>query len=220
MQSTELRANPRKRRDPGTTYESILSAARELMAERGPEGLTVSEVAHRASVNRTTAYQHFRTREQVVEAVVSRLSNEVSRILDADLSLGERIDQMVKWHLDHPDIARLWLFQMLSDIPLPRDESWERFLKGMSALAASERTQDGIDSEMLAHILLGATLVWSLLARRGPKREAGASEATGRFLQELKRLLLYGVLKPSDWPDVTAAVANPKSAARAQEKAS
>jgi AcrR family transcriptional regulator len=201
-----------RRRDPKGTYEAILDAAEALMAERGPEGLTVSEVAHRAAVNRTTAYQHFRTREQVIAAVVGRLSNEVKRILEAEMSLGERIDHIVKLHLDRPQIARLWLFQMLSEIPLPQDESWERYLAGMRLLAASDRTQDGIDAEMLGCILLGATLVWSLLARRGPGGKERAAEATGRFTRELKRLLAYGVLKPAQWPEFIATLgkeANP-----------
>jgi AcrR family transcriptional regulator len=206
MQSTAASLKSQRRRDPSATYEAILDAAQELMAELGPEGLTVSEVVHRAGVNRTTAYQHFRTREQVIEAVMARLSREVSRMLEAEMSLGERIDHMVNFHLEHPEVARLWLFQMLSDIPLPKDESWERYLRAMNALAASERTEDGIDAEMLGHILLGATLVWSLLARKGPKGEQGAREATGRFLHELKRLLLYGVLKPADWPELTASI--------------
>jgi AcrR family transcriptional regulator len=201
--AARLRAVPR-RRDPEATYQAILDAAEALMAERGPEGLTVSEVAHRARVNRTTAYQHFRTREQVIAAVTARLSEEVSRILDSDLSLGERIDHMVKLHLDRPELARLWLFQMLSDAPLPQDRSWERFLRGMNALAASARTQDGIDAEMLGCVLLGATLVWSVLARRGPKGAEGAAEATARFTREVKRLLAFGVLRPAQWPELVA----------------
>ena len=203
--SAKLRAVAR-RRDPEGTYQAILDAAEELMAERGPEGLTVSEVAHRAGVNRTTAYQHFRTREQVIEAVTARLSNEVSRVLESDLSLGERIDHMVKLHLDRPEIARLWLFQMLSDAPLPHDRSWERYLRGLAALAASDRSQDGIDPEMLGCILLGATLVWSVLARRGPGGAEGAPEATTRFTREVKRLLTFGVLRPEQWPDLVAAL--------------
>jgi len=203
--ATKIRGVPR-RRDPESTYQAILDAAETLMAERGPEGLTVSEVAHRAGVNRTTAYQHFRTREQVIEAVTARLSAEVSRILESDLSLGERIDQMVKLHLDRPEVARLWLFQMLSDAPLPQDRSWERFLRGLNTLAASERSQDGIDAEMLACILLGATLVWSVLARRGPKGAEGAPEATVRFTREVKRLLAFGVLRPQHWPELVASI--------------
>ena len=197
-----------RRRDPAATREAILDAAEALMAERGPEGLTVSEVAHRAAVNRTTAYQHFRTREQVLEAVVKRLSADVKRVLDADLSLGERIDQIVDLHLHRPQMARLWLFQLLSDVPLPQDESWERFLAGMRTLAASDRTHGGIDAEMLGCILLGATLVWSLLARRGPKGKPGAKEAAERFTRELKRLLAFGVLKPDGWPEFVASIGN------------
>src|SRR5262245_55771208 len=150
---------PSRRREPSITRRAILDAAEALMAERGPEGLSVSEVAHRAGVNRTTAYQHFRTREQVIAAVVARLSGEVKKILEAEMSLGERIDHIVKLHLERPEIARLWLFQMLSASPLPHDESWQRFLKGLRTLAACERSQQGIDAEMLGFILLGATLV-------------------------------------------------------------
>jgi AcrR family transcriptional regulator len=203
-----VRAVP-NRREPGATYLAILDAAEALMAERGPEGLSVSEVAHRAGVNRTTAYQHFRTREQVIAAVTARLSSEAKRILEAEMSLGERIDHVVKLHLERPEIARLWLFHMLSDIPLPQDESWERFLNGLRLLAASERTQPGIDAEMLGCVLVGATLVWSLLARRGPKGVAGASEETERFTRELKRLLAFGVLKPAEWPEIIASIAPP-----------
>ena len=47
---------PPRRRNPASTREAILAAARELMAERGPEGMTISEVAHRAGINRGTAY--------------------------------------------------------------------------------------------------------------------------------------------------------------------
>ncbi len=198
-----------RRRNPEATRGAILDAAQEIMAERGPEGVTVSEAAHRAGVNRTTAYQHFRTREQVVAAVIARVSMEVRRILGSDASIGERIDHLVKLHLDRPEIARLWLFQVLSESPLPRDEAWDRFVGGMNALAASDRTQDAIDPEMLGIILLGATLVWSLLARRGPGGEPGAVHATERFTRELKRLLAFGVLKPERWPDLLAEIGAP-----------
>jgi AcrR family transcriptional regulator len=184
-----------RRRDPRTTYEAILEAALGAMAERGPEGLTVSEVAHRAGVNRTTAYQHFRTREQLIAAVIGRVLQEVKRILESEVPLGERIDQVVELHARRPDIARLWLFYLLSDAELPEDRPWQRFLESMRSLTASDSVHPGIDPEMLACILLGATLVWSLLAGRGSADEAGAREATARFARELKRLVASGVLK-------------------------
>jgi AcrR family transcriptional regulator len=51
-------ANPRVRR----TRERILAAARELLAEAGPAGLTYSALAERAGVTRQTLYRHWATR--------------------------------------------------------------------------------------------------------------------------------------------------------------
>ncbi len=54
MAEVLARETPRRRRDPEGTYEAIIAAARAMMAERGPETLTVSDVAFRAGVNLTT----------------------------------------------------------------------------------------------------------------------------------------------------------------------
>ena len=68
-------------RNPEGTREAILEAAREVLAQDGKEGLSVARVAQRAGVNRGTAYQHFQTREQLIEAtaawVSEKLYNEV-----------------------------------------------------------------------------------------------------------------------------------------------
>src|ERR1700734_1887734 len=50
--------NPRVRR----TRERILAAARELLAQAGPAGLTYSLLAQRAGVTRQTLYRHWPTR--------------------------------------------------------------------------------------------------------------------------------------------------------------
>lgn len=218
MTQQAARLSARRRRDPDATYEAIVSAARALMAERGPEALTVADVAHRARVNRTTAYQHFRTREDLIGAVIARLANDVSLMLTTDMPVGARLDHMVKYFLDHPEIARLWMFQMLSDIQLPSHEGWERYLKTMRGFAASDRTQDGIDAEMLAHILVASTLVWSLKARGKLSDPAALREAAGRFSREVKRLLLFGAMKPDKWPELVAELSETISPAQAGPK--
>ena len=59
------------RREPGTTYLAILDAAEALMAEREPRVSAFPRWLAGPGVNRTTAYQRFRTREQVIAAVTS-----------------------------------------------------------------------------------------------------------------------------------------------------
>lgn len=165
-----------RRRDAEATHVALLKAARNLMAENGTEAFTASEVAHRAGVNRTTAYQHFRTREDLIGAVLAELSNETSLTLKAKLPPSQLIDHITDYFLDHPKIVRLWLLEMLLDIQLPSREGGNRYMKAMHHIAASEQAQVGIDPEFLGHILVASIRVWSLHARNGPEGDAGAKK--------------------------------------------
>lgn len=196
----------RRRRGPNAARKAILRAARAMLCERGPEAVTVSEVAHRARVNRTTAYQHFRTREELIGAAITELADEVSRMLEADVPMGERIDLMIRYFLDHPEVARLWMFHLLANIRLPDREGWNRYLRTVEGFASSDAAQEGIEPEMLAYILMAAALVWSLEVRTEPNLAADVDGATSRFVRELKRLLLFGVVKPEKSPDLLAAL--------------
>lgn len=197
-----------RRRDPRSTRDAILAAAREVMAERGPEVLTVSEVAHRAGVNRGTAYQHFRTREQLLEAVKAWFAAELDRMLSADRPPGARMDVLMTFLGEHRELARLWLFALLGDRSDEQYEGWRRYLAMVRGLAESDMTRDGVDAEMLARILVSATMVWSLWAPKLAEPDGDAEALTRRFSAELKRLLLFGVLRPERWPDLVRSLEN------------
>ncbi len=132
-----------RRRDAEATHVALLKAARMLMAESGPEAFTVSEVAHRAGVNRTTAYQHFRTREDLIGAVLAELSNETSLMLKAKLPPSQLIDHMTDYFLDHPEIARLWMFHLLTGRSRAR-EGWGDFIESLERMATGSRAQSRI----------------------------------------------------------------------------
>lgn len=57
--------NKRSRR----TREALIAAAREILEERGFEGLTLAAVAKHANLSRMTAYLHFETRGNLVIAL-------------------------------------------------------------------------------------------------------------------------------------------------------
>jgi AcrR family transcriptional regulator len=59
-------ANPRVQR----TRDRMLAAARELLAEAGPAGLTYSVLAERAGVTRQTLYRHWPTRSSLLVALI------------------------------------------------------------------------------------------------------------------------------------------------------
>jgi AcrR family transcriptional regulator len=66
----------RRRADAVRSAEALLAAARELVAERGPDA-ALDEVARRAGVGNATLYRHFPTRGDLLVAVYA---DEVDRL--------------------------------------------------------------------------------------------------------------------------------------------
>jgi AcrR family transcriptional regulator len=198
------------RSDAQRSRAALLVAARELMAESGPETLTVVAVAQRAGLNRSTAYQHFKSREQLLRAVGDSFAEEVRRMFSQPRDFDEQVDFFVHYFRDHPDIARVWMFWLLSNGGEPTPEGWTDYVSALEKLARSHRSQDGIDAEMLGVIGMSTALVWSLMVRQRAESDEEARAETLRFARELKRLFLFGALRPESWPEFTAEFENEK----------
>jgi AcrR family transcriptional regulator len=211
MQRAGEKPRPR-RRDFDDSRRRLLDAARLILAERGPEALTVSDVAHRAGLNRTTAYQHFRTRDALTAAVMSETADELLGMLHDPQAIWGDVDSMVPFFAAHPELARLTLYQLLSESPLP-EAGWSTYLGWMREVVASRDAQPGIDAEMLSYVLMCVGVLWPLVARAQYEDAEAASRATLRLTRELRRLLLHGVLRPEAWPEAAESIEPRKSAA-------
>jgi AcrR family transcriptional regulator len=71
----EKRVDPRVKR----TRELIVRAFNELVAEKGHTGLTVQEIAERATINRATFYAHFTDQYELFDYVISEAFREELR---------------------------------------------------------------------------------------------------------------------------------------------
>ncbi|MFZ4408763.1 MAG: TetR/AcrR family transcriptional regulator [Paracraurococcus sp.] len=56
----------------GNLREALLQGARQLVAERGPQGFTLTEAARRAGVSPSAPYRHFKDREEVLAELCRR----------------------------------------------------------------------------------------------------------------------------------------------------
>jgi AcrR family transcriptional regulator len=194
----DLLAGDRKRAlrsDAKASYKALVVAARNLFAERGPDGLTIVEVARRAGLNRSTAYQHFRSREELSQAVADEFAMELREMMKEPRGLAEQIDFFVHYFEEHPDIARLWMFHLLANESQPR-RGWGSYVDSLEQISKSPNSLPGIDAEMLGVIGMASSLVWSVMAPQRTGSERAAAEETNRFAGELKRLFLAGTRKP------------------------
>ena len=73
--TAEKRVDPRVKR----TRELIVRAFNELVAEKGHTGLTVQEIAERATINRATFYAHFIDQYELFDYVISEAFREELR---------------------------------------------------------------------------------------------------------------------------------------------
>lgn len=202
---------PRRARDPGGTRASILEAARTLLAKTGAEGLSVSQVAQLAGVNRGTAYQHFQTREQLLEATANWVSEKLcSEVFGADdghdIEAQDVAQHLVQFAVENPELGRVWLFQILNSSRPSSDPFWRQFKTRFETFAKSENAQPGIDIEVHTVAVLAGAFMWPVWARAHARTAKERSQMAERFSREMLRLSLHGTIRPESYPKLDAAV--------------
>jgi AcrR family transcriptional regulator len=92
MLAKELATKVEKREDPRVrrTRGLIVRAFEELVAEKGHTGLTVQEIAERATINRATFYAHFSDQYELFDHAISEaFRGELRRRLPEPSGLSE-----------------------------------------------------------------------------------------------------------------------------------
>src|SRR5262245_21726855 len=73
MSETTRKPNPRAER----SKQAILEAARELITEKGVDGLTIEGVAARSGVAKTTIYRRWRDKEELAVAILVDMTENI-----------------------------------------------------------------------------------------------------------------------------------------------
>ncbi len=203
----------RSKRDPDGTRTAILQAAGKLLAQDGPEGLSVSQVAQLAGVNRGTAYQHFPSRELLLEATTAWVSGQLRQAVfgeqETDESFGRMdpmniTERMAMFAMENPELGRVWLFEVLSSNRPTNDPFWTEFRSLLERFTKSDMAQPGIDAEVHAVIMLIGTFLWPVFARAHARTAKERQQMAKRFSNEMLRLSLHGTMRAEKFPDLNA----------------
>jgi AcrR family transcriptional regulator len=208
---------PRRKRDPEGTREAILEAAREVLAQDGKEGVSVAQVAQRAGVNRGTAYQHFETREQLIEATAISVSEKLYRAVFGDpkladdqpvgsVSIEALTEHLSAFAMENPDICRVWLFELLSSKRPAHDPFWKKFVSNFERFAKTDLAQPGIDAEVACIMTLAGAFLWPVWARAHSRTAKDRQQMASRFSHEILRMSLHGTLRPEKYPELDSRV--------------
>ena len=205
----------RRSRDPKATRADILEASCALLARDGPEAISLSAVAHLAGVNRGTAYQHFETREKLIEATADYVSDKMFREIFGDPeTIGERrveevdvaqlTERLAGFAMDNPELCRIWMLQILASPDPSHDPFWREYAGSLARFAATDLAAPGIDVEALSIINLAGSFLWPVWARAHSQSDDERKSLAHRFAQETLRLSMYGSLNAAKFPDIAA----------------
>jgi len=207
----------RRARDPLATKEAILLATQSRLATTGPEGVSLVDIAQLAKVNRSTVYEHFKSRENLIDRTRAWISHKLYRAVFANLTrLGERpfetIDQLVlnerlaTFAMDNPEACRVWLMQVVSLADPDEDPFWSEYAGAVARFSKTECAQDNIDPEVLAFIMLSSAFLWPMFVSNRRKGARQLRMEAHRYLHEIMRMGLYGIIRPECFPDVVRQV--------------
>ncbi|MET9830776.1 TetR/AcrR family transcriptional regulator [Streptomyces sp. NPDC006385] len=91
----------------------ILRAARDSFAERGYAGATLRDIAERAGITHAGLLHHFRSKEELLAAVLAQRDTEEWQQgraqVDRPESLGPYLVEVLLHHQKSPELMRLWL---------------------------------------------------------------------------------------------------------------
>lgn len=209
----------RRPRDPVATRAVILEAACTLLSRDGPDGVTLSAVAQLAGVNRGTAYQHFETRQNLVEATVQMVSDRIFREVFGDPeTIGERqveqldmvevTERLAYFAMENPELCRSWFLQVLS-LPDPTaDPFWREYSGSIARFAQTDLAEPGIDAEAWSIISLAGTFLWPVWAHSRSQGEDERRALAKRFAHEMLRLSMYGSINAAKFPEIAAQLAD------------
>ena len=188
-----------------------------VLAQDGKEGVSVAQVAQRAGVNRGTAYQHFQTREQLIEATTSWVSERLYRAVFGDpaeaqdqpvesISIEALTDHIAQFAMENPDIGRVWLFELLSSKRPGNDPFWQQYLSNFDRFTKTEFAQPGVDAEVASVLTLAGAFLWPVWARAHSRSAKERTQMAKRFTREILRFSLHGSLRPEKYPELDARV--------------
>ncbi len=100
-----VKLSPRQRRRE-KTKQAILETAHELISEKGPDGVSIREIARRIDYSPASLYEYFNSKDDILTAVCTEGMKQLSaafREVPASLSPARRL---IEYGLIYADFAR------------------------------------------------------------------------------------------------------------------
>lgn len=183
-------------RNPVETRARLLQATVELLARKGPDGLSIKEAAALAQVSRGVAYQHFEHREHLLSEakgwMMERLLESVQNSSAAEP--GDVMLHTARLVLKNRDAATLLVADAIAGRELSPDQPITRVVRQMlQQMQRRGEARADLDIDILSYIFLGMISTLVMLSRLPA---SDPDELAQRFARELSNFMRHGIFAP------------------------
>jgi AcrR family transcriptional regulator len=113
----------------------IMAAARSLLERRGPEAMTMEEIAAAAGVAKGTVYLYFQSKDVLIQALIAQVGENIIQDVEASLEAPgtppEKLSRMVSVLLEYLNRERLlfpiYARELLQGEPASREGFRQRY---------------------------------------------------------------------------------------------
>ena len=184
-------------RNPVQTRARLLQATVEILAQKGPDGLSIKEAASLAKVSRGVAYQHFEHREHLLREAKGWITERLLESMQEG-SVAKADDMMLhvaKLVMQNRDAVTLLVSDAIAGRELSPNHPITRIVRqSLERLKSTGEARADIDIDILAYIFLGMTSTLVMLSRIP---DADQEALAQRFARELSGFMRHGILSPS-----------------------
>lgn len=179
-----MQTTPRRQ----ATCGAILKATAELIAEKGIDGFSISDVARHAGVNRSLIYHYYRDRDALL---LEAVRHAVHGTGFAEQRMGpDDLAHAARMHIEHPEIARFFFQLVMTGRELP-DLGSRMFwaIEQLERYQKEHQTSFPFDAPLAVVHLNLVQMAWAI-AREEIARHLGVTveEADERWLTHLRHV--------------------------------
>jgi AcrR family transcriptional regulator len=181
-----------KKRQAATT--AILDATGQLIAEKGVDGFTISEVGQRAKINRALIYHYFHDRDNLIAQAIGHILDRYES-LQAEETNAASVERTMRLQIEHPEIARFFFQMLLTGRPLPGlTERMKQAIDWFQRIQGERGAGDQFDPAIAMTMLILMQLSWAISREEmAGLIGVGVEEADARFIRQLSQMVGMGV---------------------------
>ncbi len=154
--------------DTQETQRRLLEAARTEFAKNGPDGTTMARIAERAGINKERLYNYFGDKRLLFETVLTRELEELAMSMSMHApgleQIGEFTGCIFDYHADHPELAKLLLWEGLAGGPavheVQRTAHYRRVVENVAVAQKNGVLGTEIDAAKLLFLLIALAAWW------------------------------------------------------------